>query len=101
MGGTSAAVTIPGKRVSMPHFTPPRRRPEFCWNTRGPGGHSTGGPRGTDMAAARLARLTRRAAAPADPDRELVARFAAARDEEAFAELVRRYGPLVFGVCRR
>jgi RNA polymerase sigma factor (sigma-70 family) len=35
------------------------------------------------------------------PDRELVRRFAATRDAEAFGELVRRHGPVVFGVCRR
>src|SRR5882724_7875015 len=34
-------------------------------------------------------------------DGELLARFVAARSEAAFAELVRRYGPLVFAVCRR
>ncbi len=37
----------------------------------------------------------------ADSDRQLVARFADARDEGAFGEIVRRYGPLVLGVCRR
>jgi RNA polymerase sigma factor (sigma-70 family) len=35
------------------------------------------------------------------PDAELVRRFADGRDEAAFAELVERYGPLVYGVCRR
>jgi RNA polymerase sigma factor (sigma-70 family) len=35
------------------------------------------------------------------PDRELVARFVAARDEDAFAEIVRRHGPMVLAVCRR
>lgn len=34
------------------------------------------------------------------PDSELLARFALDRDETAFAELVRRHGPMVLGVCR-
>jgi RNA polymerase sigma factor (sigma-70 family) len=34
-------------------------------------------------------------------DAQLVQRFAAGRDEEAFALLVRRHGPLVLAVCRR
>jgi RNA polymerase sigma factor (sigma-70 family) len=34
-------------------------------------------------------------------DRELLRRFAQGREEEAFAELVRRHGPMVLAVCRR
>ncbi len=35
------------------------------------------------------------------PDADLLGRFVSQRDEDAVAELVRRYGALVFGVCRR
>jgi RNA polymerase sigma-70 factor (ECF subfamily) len=43
------------------------------------------------------------AAEPAEelPDSHLLARFAAARDDAAFAALVQRHGPMVLGVCRR
>src|SRR5271166_3359922 len=34
-------------------------------------------------------------------DGQLLARFVAARDEPAFAALLRRHGPMVLGVCRR
>ena len=42
-------------------------------------------------------------AAPADPptDADLVTAFARRRDEAAFAELLRRHGPVVLGACRR
>src|SRR5215207_542515 len=50
-------------------------------------------------------REVRRFAAAARPqatgDRELLGRFVAARDGPAFAELVRRHGPMVLGLCRR
>jgi RNA polymerase sigma factor (sigma-70 family) len=36
-----------------------------------------------------------------DPDADLLRRYAAERDSAAFAVLVRRHGPLVFGVCLR
>ncbi len=40
------------------------------------------------------------ATTPAD-DGQLLERFVRHRDEEAFAELVARHGPLVYGLCRR
>jgi RNA polymerase sigma factor (sigma-70 family) len=41
-------------------------------------------------------------AGPADStDRELLGRFLGGRDEAAFAEIVRRHGPLVYATCRR
>ena len=35
------------------------------------------------------------------PDAELLKRFAAGRDESAFAAIVDRHGPMVLGLCRR
>jgi RNA polymerase sigma-70 factor (ECF subfamily) len=50
-------------------------------------------------------RLIRRMARPRDActdgDAQLLQRFAACRDEAAFAALVQRHGPMVLGVCRR
>jgi RNA polymerase sigma factor (sigma-70 family) len=39
--------------------------------------------------------------AKGQPDRQLLALFLRHRDEAAFAALVRRHGPMVFGVCQR
>jgi RNA polymerase sigma factor (sigma-70 family) len=49
----------------------------------------------------RLHTLVRAEQAGELTDDQLLERFALRRDEEAFALLVRRYGPLVLGVCRR
>src|SRR5262245_47775302 len=46
-------------------------------------------------------RVLRAAQPETDSDRTLVERFARTWDERAFAELVRRHGPMVLGVCRR
>src|SRR5262245_41381493 len=46
-------------------------------------------------------RHIRELTATENPDRQLLERFSADHDEEAFGTLVRRYGPLVLGVCRR
>lgn len=55
----------------------------------------------TDRRAVGVLRLVGDAARTAAPDAALLAWFAVERDEAAFAELVRRHGPTVYGVCRR
>jgi RNA polymerase sigma factor (sigma-70 family) len=52
----------------------------------------------------RVLRHLRRTLAPPGSDGtdgQLLERFRGGHDEEAFAELVRRHGPMVLGVCRR
>ncbi len=55
------------------------------------------------MSAAAIRGVVRRLGPPADPphDADLVAAFAARRDSDAFAAILTRHGPTVFGVCRR
>jgi polysaccharide export outer membrane protein len=59
----------------------------------------TSGPNG--IAWRGLARLFQGGTAAGLSDRQLLQRFAASRDELAFAALVERHGPMVLGVCRR
>jgi RNA polymerase sigma factor (sigma-70 family) len=51
--------------------------------------------------AAALHFLARQISPPVLADGELLDRFAQNRDNEAFAELVRRHGPVVYRICRR
>src|SRR5262245_31400932 len=46
-------------------------------------------------------KLASESGAGRSPDQELLARFVQQRDEAAFAALVQRHAPMVFGVCRR
>jgi len=54
-----------------------------------------------DVLARSLMSLKRRLAGRHEPDAALLARYTSASDAAAFAELVRRHGPVVLGVCRR
>ena len=47
-----------------------------------------------------LRRIARPVTEPPSSDAELLARFAEESDESAFAEIVRRHGPLVWAMCR-
>jgi RNA polymerase sigma factor (sigma-70 family) len=57
------------------------------------------GPLGVVMQ--RIRRLVRAPVGENHTDGHLLQRFATHRDESAFASLLQRHGPLVFGVCRR
>jgi RNA polymerase sigma factor (sigma-70 family) len=48
-----------------------------------------------------LMRFVQSQTTQAQSDPELLRSFVECRDQRAFAELVQRYGPLVFGICRR
>jgi RNA polymerase sigma factor (sigma-70 family) len=55
----------------------------------------------SDLLVRSLVKLTHDLAIRHEADRTLLARYASAKDAGAFAELLRRHGPLVLGVCRR
>lgn len=55
----------------------------------------------SDKLMARIAPTLARCRADGAPDDELVGRYVLGRDEDAFAELVRRHGAMVLAVCRR
>src|SRR5437016_5922996 len=55
----------------------------------------------TNRVLAHLRRLALRPGVAGLADAQLLERFLARRDDGAFAELVRRHGPMVLGVCRR
>lgn len=48
-----------------------------------------------------LWRILGAAARAGVPDEELLDQFVGRRDEDAFAALLRRHGPMVWGVCQR
>src|SRR5438552_1605608 len=75
------------------HRRPGRFAVQYFLHAHGPGGHYYG-MKG-------LLTYLRRSADTSSTDRQLLDRFTARRDEAAFAVLVRRHGPLVWGVCRR
>src|SRR5262245_39942241 len=58
---------------------------------------------GNDVPHAFLRELRRVTASgdPGNPDRVLLERFVASRDQRAFTSLVRRHAPLVLGLARR
>jgi RNA polymerase sigma factor (sigma-70 family) len=58
-------------------------------------------PARPEQLAQHLRRLASSAAASPDADEVLLEHFIARQDEESFAALVRRHGPMVLGVCRR
>jgi RNA polymerase sigma factor (sigma-70 family) len=55
----------------------------------------------TQAARQLLRHLSRQVETPPSSDAQLLAQFVERRDEDAFAELVKRHGPMVLGICRR
>ena len=74
-----------------------RSRPEFCAADTAAGDYA--GDMNTPLP--NVVRRLRSLAQASDGDALLVQAFVSRHDDDAFAELVRRHGPMVYGVCRR
>jgi RNA polymerase sigma factor (sigma-70 family) len=57
--------------------------------------------RGLSLVSAQIRRSAQSAAASSDSDGSLLSAFIDERNSDAFAALVRRFGPMVLGVCQR
>src|SRR5438067_7914071 len=83
---------------SVPVFSEPVSAPGCSIHRTATGGRVGAMPGGAN---GDLLGPLRRLVAEPQTDGELLERFRAGGDGAAFAELVRRHGPLVFGACRR
>src|SRR5262249_6803643 len=95
----------PGQILAAPHNDREKRicpspSGDYRTSTRHGGANiMASGPPGTTLD--RLDQWAGQGSLDGLTDRELLGRFADHGDEPAFAELVRRHGPMALGVCRR